>query len=114
MSWRDAILLILVLGAVAFLVFKRGGNIGVEEAKRLVGEGAELVDVRTVEEYAQGHIDGAINIPLHELGQRLGELEKDKPIVLYCRSGNRSGSAMKQLQAAGFEEVHNLGAMSRW
>lgn len=104
----------LVLGVLAFLLFKRSGDVSVPEAKRLVAQGASLVDVRTVGEYASGHIDGAINIPLHELEARMSELNKDAPIVLYCRSGNRSSTAKSTLESAGYTSVHNLGAMSRW
>lgn len=84
------------------------------EAKTLVAKGAPLVDVRTPEEFAAGHIEGAINIPIDELDARKGELKKDKDIVLYCRSGARSERGRTLLLAAGFARVFNLGAMSNW
>ena len=77
--------------------------------------GARLVDVRTPSEFAAGHIPGAINIPLQQLDSRLTELQpKDTAVVLYCRSGSRSGNAARMLKNAGFAAVHNLGPMSRW
>ncbi|MCS6915911.1 MAG: rhodanese-like domain-containing protein [Myxococcales bacterium] len=85
------------------------------EARRLVSAGALLVDVRTPEEWASGHLKGAINIPLQELEQRLAELgSRDRSIVLYCHSGNRSSQARRLLERAGFSAVYDLGAMSRW
>lgn len=83
-------------------------------AKALVADGAQLVDVRTPEEYRAGHVAGARNIPVHELGSRLTELAKDKPVVLYCRSGARSSSAARLLGQAGFQAVHDIGPMSAW
>jgi rhodanese-related sulfurtransferase len=84
------------------------------EAKTLVKKGAPLVDVRTPDEFAAGHIEGAINIPIDELDARKGELPKDKDIVLYCRSGARSERGRTLLVGAGFTKVFNLGAMSNW
>jgi phage shock protein E len=106
---------LLVALAIAFLLLKRGGDISAADARKLVGEGARLIDVRTTEEFAAGHIAGAVNIPVHLLEGRLGELgSKEQPIVVYCRSGNRSGRAKRMLQGAGYTSVHDLGAMSRW
>lgn len=73
-----------------------------------------LIDVRTPEEFASGHIAGAQNIPLQELPNRLGELPQDQPIVLYCRSGNRSGQAMQLLAKAGYDHLYNLGGVIEW
>lgn len=69
-----------------------------------------LLDVRTPEEFDQGFIQGAVLIPVTELGQRLDEIEqyKDKPVLVYCRSGNRSVTASEILIDNGFTEVHNL------
>ena len=73
------------------------------------------VDVRTPEEFAAGHLDGAINVPVDELEQRLSELgSQDQALVLYCRGGSRSASATRALRKAGFTKVHDLGAMSNW
>ncbi|MBI5546045.1 MAG: rhodanese-like domain-containing protein [Deltaproteobacteria bacterium] len=86
-----------------------------QQARKLVNEGARLVDVRTPAEYADGHIDGALNVPLHEVLERSGELgAKDQPLVLYCRSGRRSALAAQKLQGLGFTLVYDLGSKSAW
>lgn len=107
---------VLVLAVVVFVMMRGGGDrINSEEAKKLVRSGALLLDVRTSEEFVSGHIEGAKNIPVGELGTRLGELEKkDQPIVVYCRSGARSSRAAEVLKSAGYESVHDLGGMFRW
>ena len=111
----------IVLGIVVFAAivilprFLGAGKITGEKARALVENGATLVDVRTPGEFASGHIDGARNIPVDVLGGRLRELsEKDATIVVYCRSGARSGRASKILTSNGFTNVHDLGPMSRW
>ena len=71
---------------------------------------ALVVDVRTPEEYMGGHCPGSINIPLNTLEARMHELEKNKPLVLCCASGGRSGMAMNFLKEQGFEQVINAGA----
>jgi phage shock protein E len=109
-----AVVALLVL-AIGYFVLTRRGDVDASQARKLVDGGARLVDVRTPAEFAAGHIPGAVNIPLQELEQRLGEFEpKHAPIVVYCRSGNRSSSAARTLKAAGYAAVHDLGAMSRW
>lgn len=106
---------IVAVLVVGYLAFKPGGEVSGSEARRLVADGARLVDVRTPGEFAAGHLPGAVNIPVQELDRRMAELDaKDRPIVLYCRSGNRSGHAARMLEGAGYSQVHDLGAMSRW
>ena len=82
--------------------------------KSLVQEqGATVVDVRSSWEFADGHVEGALNIPLEEIPQRMDEFQSlQKPIVVYCRSGNRSGMAEGFLKAAGIQEVHNGGGLA--
>jgi rhodanese-related sulfurtransferase len=108
---------VLVAVSVSFLSLTACASapfVAPEEAKALVKQGAPLVDVRTPEEFAAGHLDGAINIPIDDLDARKGELKKDADVVLYCRSGARSERGKKLLLAAGFTKVHNLGGMSNW
>ncbi len=88
-------------------------NVNGTRARALVAQGAQLVDVRSPEEYEFGHIDGAANIPVDTLGRRMGEIKKDRPVVLYCRSGARSSFAATQLIKAGYE-VYDLGPMTAW
>ncbi|AOE84821.1 rhodanese-like domain-containing protein [Pseudomonas sp. TCU-HL1] len=72
---------------------------------------AVLIDVRTLEEVAEGAIPGARNIGYEQIGQRIAEVapDKDTPIVLYCRSGRRSGIAQDSLQVLGYSRVINGG-----
>ncbi|GMU61313.1 MAG: hypothetical protein AMXMBFR34_30760 [Myxococcaceae bacterium] len=100
---------------VAFQVFRRLGQISGDRARTLVQGGAKLVDVRTPGEFGLGHLPGAVNVPLQELGARLGKLgAKDEPVVLYCASGARSALARSVLKGKGFRQVFNLGGMGRW
>lgn len=85
-----------------------------QRVKALFKEGALLIDVRTVQEYDRGHIEGAINIPITDLNQKLKELRESKAIIVYCRSGNRSTQAKKLLNQQGLKQVYNLGGMGRW
>lgn len=73
-----------------------------------------LIDVRTREEFKGGHIPGAINIDVQEIDRRLSEIPRDKAVVLYCRSGNRSSIAAGILRRAGFTEVYDLGGIGDW
>ena len=68
-----------------------------------------IVDVRTEEEFSEGNVKGSINIPLHEVVDRVEELKKTQPLVLCCLSGNRSGQATAFLQAQGCNQVYNGG-----
>ncbi len=71
-----------------------------------------LVDVRTPREFASGHVAGAVNIPLSQLRDRLFELgDRDDPIEVYCRSGNRSSQAAVVLAVNGFTRIANLGSL---
>jgi len=88
------------------------GTITGERARALVAAGAALVDVRTAEEYAAGHLPGAINIPVDELWTRYREIPPGQ-VVVYCGSGARSARARRILGAFG-PETFDLGAMSNW
>jgi len=76
-----------------------------------------IVDVRTPDEFAQGHVPGAVNIPVDQIGKRLSELQsaKQKDVVLYCRSGRRAGQAAEVLKTNGFNKLMHLeGDMPQW
>jgi len=86
-----------------------------EDHRALVAKGARLLDVRTPEEFAAGHVEGARNVPVSELEKRLSEAgPKDQPVVVYCQAGGRSAQAAKILRANGFTHVVDLGPMSAW
>ena len=93
-------------------------NITVAELKARLDarEPLILLDVRSAEEYTQdGHIAGAMLIPLPELAQRMDELDSQLPVVCICRSGNRSRTACEQLARAGFTNPANVeGGMRAW
>lgn len=76
--------------------------------------GATFVDVRSAGEFAHGNAPGTINIPLQELGSRLGEIPKSVPVVLCCASGTRSGMAKLLLKTKGYKEVHNIGTWNKF
>jgi rhodanese-related sulfurtransferase len=77
--------------------------------KELLRNGAQIIDVRTEAEFRNGHIKGALNIPLNKLSAHCSKLKKDKPIITCCASGIRSASAKSMLQANGFSQVYNGG-----
>jgi phage shock protein E len=84
-------------------------------ARRLVAAGARLVDVRTPEEFAAGHLPGAILIPHDQVAARARELgPSTTPIVLYCRSGRRTGIAAGALASLGYARVWDLRGMGNW
>jgi rhodanese-related sulfurtransferase len=77
------------------------------ELKKLIDEGAYIVDVRTPEEFSEGSVKGAVNIPLDDLSNNLNKFKGKNGIVVFCRSGGRSGSAKSILERNGFENVVN-------
>ncbi|MGR5238783.1 rhodanese-like domain-containing protein [Vibrio alfacsensis] len=82
-----------------------------EQGWALIEQGAMIVDVRTPQEFANGHLDNAFNFPLSELDKHFANIDKDTQIVLYCQSGNRSGKAYQYLQSQGFTNLHNAGGL---
>jgi rhodanese-related sulfurtransferase len=104
-----------LLGLFALLWYWKRPSLSAVEAKRLVSEGALLVDVRSPSEFSTGHLPGARNIPVGELGRRANELgDRARPVILYCASGARSAAAASTLRRAGFAQVHNLGSLRNW
>jgi phage shock protein E len=77
--------------------------------RELLKNGAQIIDVRTKQEYAGGHIRGSVNIPLNNLGNHFSKLKKDKPVITCCASGMRSTTAKNILKSNGFTEVYNGG-----
>lgn len=76
-----------------------------------IEQGALIIDVRTPQEFEQGHLKNAVNFPLSVLDEYVADVAKETQIVLYCRSGNRSGIAFKYLTRKGFRNVHNAGGL---
>jgi rhodanese-related sulfurtransferase len=95
-----------------------GSNISASEATLLINrQDAIVVDVRESAEWTSGHIPNARHIALGHLAGHLSEIDKykDKPVILVCASGNRSGSGCNILKKAGFQQVYNLaGGVGAW
>jgi rhodanese-related sulfurtransferase len=111
----------IILGVLAILVIAvlylklTSVRVPGSEARQLVADGAMLIDVRSEGEYADGGIEGSINIPIQELAGRLDQLgDKGGTIVVYCQSGGRSAMAKRLLESNGFTDVHDLGRMRDW
>lgn len=83
-------------------------QVNVDKVRELVESNNIIIDVREIGEYTTGHIQGAINIPLSELRERMNEIPKDKPVYLHCRTGQRSYNAVLALQNAGYQNVYNI------
>ena len=112
---KVAFLGLAMAATVAFFLSRSAGGISGAKARELVTNGARLVDVRTASEFADGHIEGAVNIPVQDLERRVEELEdRSDAVVVYCRSGRRSAQAKKILESAGFAQVYDLGGIGRW
>jgi len=79
------------------------GEISRDQAREMVENGAQLVDVRADHEWEAGRIGGAAHIPLDELAERAGEIDRNRPVVIYCRGGNRSTMAAAALADAGYD-----------
>jgi rhodanese-related sulfurtransferase len=94
-----------------------GAEIGTLEATRLMNQGSLVLDVRDEKEFASGHLPKARHIPLRELSGRLNEIGKfkEKPVIVVCRGGARSGAACRFLRRSGFSNVFNLkGGVAAW
>jgi rhodanese-related sulfurtransferase len=89
-------------------------EVGREEARKLIDDGAQLIDVRADHEWDAGHLAGATHVPLPELPQRIDELDRDRPVVVYCRGGNRSSMAAAALGDAGFDAIKLSEGIVGW
>ena len=123
---QNIALVALLLASGTFLIWPEvtrliGGSasgLGTLEVTRLMNQGGTLVlDIRTAEEFAAGHLPKARNIPLAELETRLAEIQKfkEKPVILTCRTGARSGAGARVLRKLGFTNVGLLqGGIAAW
>ncbi|MQW76708.1 rhodanese-like domain-containing protein [Nocardioides sp. dk4132] len=89
-------------------------EITIEQLATALEEGAALVDVREVAEYREGHVPGAVNIPMGRLTGLLDELDRSRPVYVVCASGNRSSAMTDALTSAGFDAVNVAGGTSAW
>lgn len=115
MNWPLVSVILIV--ALVILFLRRGGGptVSAETVAALLKQNAKVIDVRTTGEYQDGHLAGAINVPLATLGRDMGRVAPDKgcPILLYCASGARSAAGQKALEQIGYTNVHNLGSFPR-
>ena len=117
MEWGARALLPKKAGSVGFLdkLFRKDKDINewVQDAGGVAG--SVLLDVRTREEYRQGHIPGSVNVPLSELAAVDETISaKDTPLYVYCLSGGRSARAAAQLSGMGYASVVNMGGIAGW
>lgn len=112
---------ILITLAAIYLIIKLFGYLSRLGIKQLSPrdldqkKGIVLLDVRTDKEYAQGHIPGAVHVPLTDIGEKVKKLKKDKDIVVFCQNGNRSIWAIKRLMGMGYKNLYNLkGGYRAW
>ena len=97
-------------------VTQLGPNVDVATVNGLLGrDDVVILDVREQSEYDAGHIPGVTLIPLNDVPNRLNDIPKDKPVIVTCRSGNRSGQATDFLRQQGYTNVHNMtGGINAW
>jgi rhodanese-related sulfurtransferase len=91
-----------------------GREVSRDEAQKLIDEGAQLIDVRADHEWEAGRIAGATHLQLDELPQRAGEIDKQRPVLLYCRGGNRSTMAAGALAEAGYDATKLSEGIVGW
>jgi len=85
-----------------------------QRASELAESGAQVIDVRRDYEFDAGHIPGARHIEMNDLSQSSESIAKDQAVVLYCRTGNRSGMAAAAFREAGFDAYHVAGGLQEW
>ncbi len=100
---------------MGFLDFLQGPDIGQGIKEYGAADGAVLLDVRTPQEYREGHIPGSKNVPLQELGRVTAVAAgKDTPLFVYCHSGARSRQAVNELRRMGYLQVKNIGGIAAY
>lgn len=93
---------------------EEGKEVTREEAEKMVEDGAQLVDVRAGHEWEAGRIAGAVHLPLDQLAERAPEIDQDRPVILYCRGGNRSTMATAALADAGYDAAKLTEGIVGW
>ncbi len=116
------VLLVIQITAAVLLLTSCGGatytQISQDEAMQMMQDESDylIVDVRRPDEFAEGHIAGAINVPNEEISDEMPELlpDKDQLLLIYCRSGNRSKEASQKLADMGYTKVYEFGGINTW
>ncbi len=119
------IAIIAILGLSGLYIVTQNGNqtnssttnistLSMQSIKDDVSKGGQLIDVRTASEYTSGHIEGAVNLSLQDIqAGTMPAVPKDKPVYVYCHSGNRSKQATASLKSAGYQNIIDLGAITQ-
>lgn len=89
-------------------------EVTIDEVAEVADDAGVIVDVREPGEYREGHIPGAVNIPMGQLSSRLSEIDQQRPVYVVCASGNRSSAMTDVLTAAGFDAFNVTGGTSAW
>lgn len=79
-----------------------------------ISQGAQLIDVRSTVEFNQGALNGAVNMPIESFQSFKDSIDRSKPVLLYCRTGARSGMVKNYLDQLGFDQVHNIGGIRQF
>jgi phage shock protein E len=113
MSWIG-FLVVLAL-AIAYMFYRRAGQVSSKDAEEYLKNGAIIVDVRNPNEFESGHLMRAQNLPLDRIEMLASSMvqDKNKPLLLHCSSGVRSSMAKKKLEGLGYKNVFNLGSYER-
>ena len=82
--------------------------------EQVLSAGGQLIDVRSAIEFNQGALSGAVNMPVESFNRLKDEIDNTKPVLLYCRTGARSGMVKKYLEQLGFNQVHNIGGLPQF
>ena len=122
MKRKDLVLIMALIMAAAFLLIACGGpgykQISQDEAMKIMEEesGFLIVDVRRPDEFAEGHIEGAINVPNEEIADEMPEElpDKDQLLLIYCRTGRRSKEASEKLAKIGYTNIYEIGGINTW
>ena len=112
----------IALLAVSFIIIMISGSIthksyetiSPEKAFEMMKDDVIILDVREDGEYNNGHIEKAINISLNDIINKKIDIDKDKTILVYCQSGNRSKEASSKLSSLGYENIYNFGGINDW
>jgi rhodanese-related sulfurtransferase len=121
--WGWILIALVILAGISYGVYQMTqpqtaalpAEINVDQAAQMRNQGAFILDVREPSEWTQVHIPGATLIPLGQLPNRLNEVPKDRKVVVYCHSGNRSAQGRDILHNAGFTQVTSMaGGITQW
>ena len=111
------LLVVLAIAVIAYFLIKTIvlRDLTVEKAREMVRNGAVIVDVRTESEYSSSNIKESVHVPLGELKEKIENVvpDKEKTVLLHCRSGSRSIAAKRMMKKLGYDNVFNIGSFGR-